>query len=325
MKLARRSFLQLAAGAAALRAGTRLARAQAYPARPVRIIVPVPAGGSLDILARLMGQRLSDKLGQAFIVENRPGGATNIGIEAVVRAPADGYTLLLIPGSVTVNATLYEKLNFNFIRDIVPVAMVTALPLVMEVNLSVPAKTVAEFIAYAKDNPGKVNFASAGNGTPQHMAGELFKVMTGVEMLHVPYRGGAPAITDLLGGQIQVYFSPLPESIENIRAGKVRALAMTTAARSQALPEVPTVGETLPGFEASTWQGIGAPRNTPIEIVERLHNEINSALADPAITARLADLGSVPTAMSRADFEKLIATETEKWAGVIRAANIKPE
>ncbi len=246
MKLARRSFLQLAAGAAALRAGTRSARAQAYPARPVRIIVPVPAGGSLDILARLMGQRLSDKLGQTFIVENRPGGATNIGIEAVVRAPADGYTLLLIPGSVTVNATLYEKLSFNFIRDIVPVAMVTALPLVMEVNLSVPAKTVAEFIAYAKANPGKVNFASAGNGTPQHMAGELFKVMTGVEMLHVPYRGGAPAITDLLGGQIQVYFSPLPESIENIRAGKVRALAMTTAARSQALPEVSTVGETLP-------------------------------------------------------------------------------
>src|SRR3954454_23083348 len=322
MKLARRSFLQLVAGIAALPVG---ARAQAYPARPVRIIVPVPAGGSLDILARLMGQRLSDKLGQTFIVENRPGGATNIGIEAVVRAPADGYTLLLIPGSVTVNATLYEKLNFNFIRDIVPVAMVTALPLVMEVNLSVPAKTVAEFIAYAKANPGKVNFASAGNGTPQHMAGELFKVMTGVEMLHVPYRGGAPAITDLLGGQIQVYFSPLPESIENIRAGKVRALAMTTAARSQALPNVPTVGEMLAGFEASTWQGIGAPRNTPIEIVERLHSEINAALADPAIKARLADLGSVPTAMSRAAFEKLIAMETEKWAGVIRAANIKPE
>ena len=263
MKLPRRKFLHLAAGAAALPALSRVAWAQAYPARPVRIIVPVPPGGALDILARLMGQWLSERLGQPFVIENRPGAGTNIGIEAVVRAPADGYTLLLIPGSVTVNATLYEKLNFNFIRDIVPIAMISQLPLVMEVNSSVPAKTVPEFIAYAKANPGKINMASAGNGTPQHMSGELFKMMTGVDMLHVPYRGGAPALTDLLGGQVQVYFSPLPESIETIKAGKVRALAVTTAARSEALPDVPTVGDFVPGFEASTWQGIGAPKIHP--------------------------------------------------------------
>src|SRR4051794_23535152 len=325
MKFPRRQFLHLAASAAALPAFSRIAGAQAYPSRPVRLIVPVPPGGALDIIARLMGQWLSERLGQSFIIENRPGGGTNIGVEAVVRAPADGYTLLLVPGSVTANATLYPKLNFDFIRDIIPIALISELPLVMEVNPSFPAKTVPEFIAYAKANPGKISMASGGTGSTSHIGGELLKLRTGIDMLHVPYRGGAPAITDLLGGQIQVYFSPLPESIENIRAGKVRALAMTTAARSQALPDVPTVGETLPGFEASTWQGIGAPRNTPIEIVERLHNEINTALADPVIAAQLADLGSVPTAMSRADFEKLIATETDKWAGVIRAANIKPE
>jgi tripartite-type tricarboxylate transporter receptor subunit TctC len=302
-----------------------MARAQAYPTRPVRIIVPVPPGGALDILARLMGQWLSERLGQPFVIESRPGAGTNIGVETVVRAPADGYTLLLIPGSVTVNATLYEKLNFNFIRDIVPIAMISGLPLVMEVNPSVPARTVPEFIAYAKSNPGKVSMASSGNGTPQHVAGELFKMMTGVDMLHVPYRGGAPALTDLIGGQVQVMFSPLPESIETIKAGKVRALAVTTAARSEALPEVPTVADSVPGFETSTWQGIGAPKNTSAEIVERLNKEINAALADPKIKAHLAVLGSVPMPMSATNFAKFIVAETEKWAKVIRAANIKAE
>ena len=325
MKLRRRTVLHWAAGAAAFLAVPRVALAQTYPARPVRIIVPVPPGGALDIIARLIGQGLSERLGQPFVIENRPGAATNIGIEAAVRAPADGYTLLLIPGSVTVNATLYDKLSFNFIRDIVPVAMLSGLPLVMEVSPAVPVKTVSEFIAYAKSNPGKVNYASSGNGTPQHIAGELFKMMTGVEMLHVPYRGGAPALTDLMGGQVQLYFSPLPESIEIIKAGKVRALAVTTAARVQALPELPTVAETVPGFEVSTWQGIGAPRNTPAEIVDRLNTEINAALANPKIKARLVDLGSVPSPMSSAGFAKLIADETEKWGKVIRAANIKAE
>ncbi len=325
MKLRRRSVLHWAAGAAALLTAPRFGFAQTYPARLVRIIVPVPPGGALDIIARLIGQWLSERLGQPFVIENRPGAATNIGIEAAVRAPADGYTLLLIPGSVTVNATLYDKLSFNFIRDIVPVAMLSGLPLVMEVNVAVPAKTVSEFIAYAKSNPGKVNYASSGNGTPQHIAGELFKMMTGVDMLHVPYRGGAPALTDLMGGQVQLYFSPLPESIEIIKGGKVRALAVTTAARAQALPELPTVADSVPGFEASTWQGIGAPRNTPAEIVDRLNTEINAALADPTIKARLKDLGSVPAPMSSAGFAKLIADETEKWGKLIRAANIKAE
>jgi tripartite-type tricarboxylate transporter receptor subunit TctC len=325
MKLLRRQFLHLAAGAAVLPTASRIAIAQNYPTRPVRIIVPVPPGGALDILARLMGQWLSEQLGQPFVIENRPGAATNIGVEVVVRAPADGYTLLLIPGSVAVNATLYKNLNFNFIRDIVPIAMISRLPLVMEVNLSVPARTVPEFIAYAKTNPGKISMASSGNGTPQHISGELFKTMTGVDMLHVPYRGGAPALTDLIGGQVQVMFSPLPESIGTIRAGNVRALAVTTATRSEALPDVPTVGEFVPGFEASTWQGIGAPKNTSAEIVDRLNKEINAALADPKIKARLADLGSMPTPMSPAGFEKLIVTETEKWGNVIRASNIKPD
>jgi tripartite-type tricarboxylate transporter receptor subunit TctC len=325
MKLLRRQFLHLAAGAAVLPTASRIAIAQNYPTRPVRIIVPVPPGGALDILARLMGQWLSEQLGQPFVIENRPGAATNIGVEVVVRAPADGYTLLLIPGSVAANATLYKNLNFNFIRDIVPIAMISRLPLVMEVNLSVPARTVPEFIAYAKTNPGKISMASSGNGTPQHISGELFKTMTGVDMLHVPYRGGAPALTDLIGGQVQVMFSPLPESIGTIRAGNVRALAVTTATRSEALPDVPTVGEFVPGFEASTWQGIGAPKNTSAEIVDRLNKEINAALADPKIKARLADLGSMPTPMSPAGFEKLIVTETEKWGNVIRASNIKPD
>jgi tripartite-type tricarboxylate transporter receptor subunit TctC len=323
MKLSRRRFLHLPAGAVALPAVSRLAWAQTYPSRPVRIIVPVAPGGALDILARLIGQWLSERLGQPFVIENRPGAGTNIGIEAVVRAPADGYTLLLIPASVTVNATLYEKLNFNFIRDIDPIAMISSLPLVMEVNSSVPAKTVPEFIAYAKANPGKISMASGGSGSPSHVGGELFKMMTGVDMLHVPYRGGAPALTDLIGGQVQVMFSPLPESIETIRAGKVRALAVTSAARSEALPEAPTVGDFVPGFEASTWQGIGAPKNTSAEIIDRLNKEINAALADPKIKARLADLGSVPTPMSPVEFKNLIVAETEKWAKVIHAANIK--
>jgi tripartite-type tricarboxylate transporter receptor subunit TctC len=325
MKLLRRQFLHLAAGAAVLPTASRIAIAQNYPTRPVRIIVPVPPGGALDILARLMGQCLSEQLGQPFVIENRPGAATNIGVEVVVHAPADGYTLLLIPGSVAANATLYKNLNFNFIRDIVPIAMISRLPLVMEVNLSVPARTVPEFIAYAKTNPGKISMASSGNGTPQHISGELFKTMTGVDMLHVPYRGGAPALTDLISGQVQVMFSPLPESIGTIRAGNVRALAVTTATRSEALPDVPTVGEFVSGFEASTWQGIGAPKNTSAEIVDRLNKEINAALADPKIKARLADLGSMPTPMSPAGFEKLIVTETEKWGNVIRASNIKPD
>ncbi len=322
MKLPRRQFLRLAAGAAALPALSRVATAQAYPSRLVRIIVPVPPGGALDILARLMGQWLSERLGQAFVIENRPGGGTNIGIEAVVRAPADGYTLLLIPGSVAANTTLYQHLTFDFIRDIVPIAMISSLPLVMEVNLSNPAKTVPEFVAWAKANPGKVSMASGGTGSTSHLGGELLKLMTGIDMLHVPYRGGAPALTDLMGGQVQVYFSPLPESIETIRGGKIRALAVTTAKRSQALPDVPAIAESVPGFEASTWQGIGAPKNTPVEIVARLNKEINAALANETIKARLADVGSVPMPMSPAEFEKFIAEETAKWAKVIRDAKI---
>jgi tripartite-type tricarboxylate transporter receptor subunit TctC len=287
MILLRRRFLHLVAGAAALPAVARMANAQAYPTRPVRIVVPVPPGGALDILARLICQRLTERLGQPFVIENRPGAGTNIGIEAVVRAPADGYTLLLIPQSVTTNATLYENLSFNFIRDIVPIAMISSLPLVMEVTASLPAKTVPEFIAYAKSNPGKISMASGGSGSMSHIGGELFKLMTHIDMLHVPYRGGAPALTDLIGGQVQVMFSPLPESIETIKGGQVRALAVTTATRSRALPEVPTVAESVPGFEASTWQGIGAPKGTSDEIVERLNKEINAALADPRSTRGL--------------------------------------
>jgi len=324
MKFPRRQFLHLAAGATVLSGISRLAFAQSYPTHPVRIIVPVAPGGALDILARLIGQWLSQRLGQSFVIENRPGGGTNIGIETVVRASADGYTLLLIPGSVTVNATLFKKLNFNFIRDIVPIAMISSLPLVMEVNLSVPAKTVPEFIAYVKANPGKISMASGGIGSPHHIAGELFKMTTGVDMVHVAYHGGAPALIDLIGGRVQVMFSPLPESIATIKAGKVRALAVTTAKRSELLPDLPTVGDFVPGFEATTWQGIGAPKNTPPEIVAKLNEEINAGLADPKIKARLASLGSVPTPMSPAEFERIIVAETEKWGKVIRAAHIEP-
>src|SRR5262245_5448313 len=292
MQPTRRATLCLATAAVALPALLRLASAQAYPSRPVRIIVPVPPGGALDILARLMGQWLSDHLGQAFVIENRPGGGTNIGVEAVVRAPADGYTLLLVPGSVTANATLYQHLSFDFIRDIAPVAKISSLPLVMVVSAAHPAKTVPEFITWAKANPGKVSMASGGTGSTSHIAGELLKLMTGIDMLHVPYRGGAPAITDLMGGTVQVYFSPLPESIATIKGGQLRALAVTTAKRSDALPGVPTIAESVPGFEASTWQGIGAPKSTPAEITATLNREINAALADATIKARLADLGS---------------------------------
>ena len=288
-------------------------------------IVGFAAGGAPDILARLMGQWLSERLGQPFVIENRPGAGSNIATEAVVRAPPDGYTLLLVSPANAINATLYDKLNFNFIRDIAPVAGIIREPHVMVVNPSVPAKTVPEFIAYAKANPGKLNMASAGNGTAAHVAGELFKMMTGVDMVHVPYRGAAPALTDLLGGQVQVMFAAMPASIEYIRAGKLRALAVTTATRSEALPDIPTVGEFVPGYEASAWFGVGAPKNTPAEIIDKLNKEINAALADPKIKARLADLGGTVLPGSPADFGKLIADETEKWGKVIRAANIKPE
>jgi len=325
MKLPRRQFLHLAAGAAALPFVSRFAWAQSYPTRPVRIIVGFTAGGVNDTLARLIGQWLSERLGQPFIIENRPGAGGNVGTEAVGRAPADGYTLLLIAPSNAINATLYDKLNYNFIRDIAPVSSISLEPEVVVVNPSVPAKTVPEFIAYAKANPSQLNFASAGNGVAGHLAGELFKMMTGISMVHVPYRGGAPAVTDLLGGQVQVMFLVISASIEHIKAGKLRPLAVTSAARSEALPDVPTVGEFVPGYESSVWFGVGAPKNTPAEIVDKLNKEINTGLADPAIKARLDRLGITVFAGSPAGFGKFIAEETEKWGKVIRTANIKPE
>ena len=325
MKLPRRKFLHLAACAAALPAMSRVAGAQAYPTRPVRWIVGYPPAGATDIAARLMGQWLSDRLGQPFVIENRPGASGNIGTEAVVNALPDGYTLLLVNAGNAINATLYEKLKYNLIRDIAPVAGIIRVPLVMQVNPSVPVKTVPEFIAYAKANPGKLNMASAGNGTPQHVSGELFKMMAGVNMTHVPYRGSAPALTDLLGGQVQVVFDTTLASIEYIRAGRLRPLAVTTATRLEALPEIPTVSDFLPGYEASGWYGVGAPKDTPTEIVDKLNKEINAALANPKIKAQLADLGGIVLALSPAEFGKLIADETEKWGKVIRAANIKPE
>jgi tripartite-type tricarboxylate transporter receptor subunit TctC len=325
MKLPRRNFLHLAAGAAALPAVSCFAWAQAYPSRPVRVVVPFAAGGPGDILARLIGQWLSERFGQPFVIENRPGGGSNIGTEAVVRAPGDGYSLLLASGANAINAALYEKLNFNFIRDIAPVASIIRTPLVMVVNPSVPAKTVPEFIAYAKANPGKINMASGGTGTGTHIAGELFKMMAGVDMVHVPYRGGGPALTDLLGGQMQVYFPTTVTSIEYIRAGRLRALAVTTATRSDALPDLPTVSEFVPGYEASFCTGIGAPRNTPAEIIDKLNMEINAGLADPKLKARLTDLGGTVLALSPAEFGKLIADETDKWAKVVKFAGIKAE
>ena len=325
MKLARRKFLHLAAGAAALPAVLRFAWAQAYPSRPVRILVGFAAGGSSDIVARLIGQSLSERLGQPFFIENRIGAGTNLATEAVVRAPADGHTLLLATVSNAINATLYEKLNFTFIRDITPVAGLSREPNVMLVHPLVPAKTVPEFIAYAEANPGKVVMASGGHGAPSHASGELFKMMTGVNMLHVPYRGGAPALTGILAGQVHVYFSPLVASIEHIKVGKLRALAVTTATRSEVLPDIPTLADFIPGYEASTWLGVGTPKNTPAEIVDRLNKEINAALAEPKLKARLADLGGEVLSGSPADFGRLIGEETEKWGKVIRAANIKAE
>jgi tripartite-type tricarboxylate transporter receptor subunit TctC len=323
--LGRRKFLHLAAGAAALPAVSRVARAQAYPTRPVRWIVGFAPGGGNDIIARLMGQWLSERLGQQFVIENRPGAGTNIATEVVVNAPPDGYTLLLAGIPNAFNASLFGKLNFNFIRDIAPVAGIIRMPLVMVVNPSVPANTVPEFIAYAKANPGKVNMASAGTGGGTHLAGELFKTMAGVNLVHVPYRSNGPALVALLGGQAEVLFPSLSSSIEYIRTGKLRGLAVTTAMRSEAMPELPTVGEFVPGYEISAWYGAGAPKGTPTEVIDKLNREINEILADPKAKARLADLGGTVLAGSPADFGKFIADETEKWGKVIRAANIKAE
>jgi tripartite-type tricarboxylate transporter receptor subunit TctC len=325
MKLPRRNFLHLAVVAAALPTVSRFAWAQAYPSRPVRLIVPLAPAGASDITARLIGQWLSERLGQQFVIDNRPGGGGNIGTEAVVRSPADGYTLLLVGGFNAVNATFYDKLNYNFIRDIAPVASIIRTPFVMAVNPTVPAKTVPEFIAYAKTSPGKINYASAGTGTSTHLTGELFKMMAGVDMVHVPYRGGGPAFNDLLAGQVQVMFPTTVSSIGYIRAGRLRALAVTAATRSEVLPGIPTVAEFVPGYEASQWYGVGTPKATPAEIVDKLNKEINAGLADPKMQARLADFGGTPLVGSPADFGKLIADETEKWGNVIRALNIKAE
>ena len=325
LKTSRRRFLQLAAGAAVYPALSRIAQAQTYPSRPVRIIVGFPPGGAADITARLIGQWLSERLGQPFVVENRPGAGTNLATESVVKAPADGYTLLLVTVANTVNATLYEWLNFDFIRDIAPVAGLIRGPLVLELNPAVPADTISEFIAYAKANPGTMNMASAGNGTPGHMAAELFQLMTGLDFIDVPYRGGARALTDLLAGHVQAMFDNLPTSLEYIRAGKVRPLAVTTAVRSGALPHLPTVSEFVPGYEVSSWFGIGLPRGTSEEIVDKLNTAINAGLADPYVKAQLTDSGSTILGGSPADFSKLIVEETEKWRKVVRAANIKPE
>ena len=321
----RRQFLHLAAGVAVLPAVPRIAWAQAYPSRRVRIIVAVAAGGGNDIIARLIGQWLSERLGQPFIVDNRPGGASNTGTEAAVRSPPDGYTLLLSALSNAVNATLYDNLNFNFIRDMVPVAGIIRVSNVMYAHPSVPATTLPEFIAYAKANPGKINMASAGNGSSSHMAGELFKLLAGVDLVHVPYRGQGPALIDLLGGQVQVMFATTPGTTDYAKTGKLRALAVTTAMRVEALPDVPTVADFVAGYESSQWYGVTAPRNTPAEIIDKLNREINAGLHDPKIKARLADLGGSPLEGSPADFGKLIAEETEKWGKVIRAANIKPD
>ena len=324
-KLPRRRFLQLAAGAAALPVVSRVARAQGYPTRPVRVIVPFAPAGDSDLVARLMGKWLSERLGQPFVIENRPGAGTNIGTEAVARAPADGYTLLIASPAAAINAMLYERLSFNFIRDIAPVAGVIRAPFVMEINPSIPAKTVPEFIAYAKSNPGKISMASSGIGSGPHAAGALFGMMAGVDMIHVPYRGQGPALTALLGGQVQLYFAAIPSSIQYIRSGRLRALAVTSGARSEALPDVPSLSDFLPGYEASFWAGFCAPKNTPIPVVDKLNSEINAALADPKIKAGLVGLGATVLPGSPADFEKLIGDETEKWGKVIRAANIKAE
>jgi tripartite-type tricarboxylate transporter receptor subunit TctC len=325
MKLPRRQFLHLAAGAVALSTVARVARAEAYPSRPVRWIVGfAPAGGN-DIVARLMAQWLSQRTGQQFFVENRPGAGTNIATEIVVHAPADGYTLLLVGASGAINATLYDNLNFTFLRDIAPVAGIMIEPLFMTTHPSVPVGTVPEFIAYAKANPGKVNMASAGIGSAGHLAGELFKAMAGVDLVHVPYRGNGPALAALLGAQVQVLFPTPPSSIAYIRAGKLRGLAVTGATRSQALPDLPTVGEFIPGYQVSAWYGAGAPKGTPAEAIDKINSEINAGLATPQMQARFAELGGAPMPMTPAEFGKLIADETEKWGKVIRAAHIRRE
>jgi tripartite-type tricarboxylate transporter receptor subunit TctC len=325
MKLPRRNFLHLAATAAALPTFSRMARAQGYPTRPVRIVVTTAPGSAPDIIARLIGQWLSERLGKSFVIDNRSGGGGNIGTEAVVNAPPDGYTLLMVGTLHAINATLYDKLNYNFVRDVAPVAGAMRSPNVLMLHPSVPAKTVPEFLAYAKANPGKLNMASAGNGTASHVAGELFKMMTGVDMAHVPYRGAGPALTDLLGGQVQVMIASTTAAIPYIKSGKLHPLAVTTSTRLEVLPDIPTVGEFVPGYEASGWFGIGAPKNTPIEIIDKLNTEINASLADPKLQARLADLGGTVMIGSPADFGKHIADETEKWGNVIRALNIKAE
>jgi tripartite-type tricarboxylate transporter receptor subunit TctC len=325
MKLSRRQFLRLAAGAAVLPAFSRIVRAQAYPTRSVRLVVGFPPGQTADIIARLMGQWLTERRGQPIIIDNRPGASSNIATEMVVRSPADGYTLLSVNSSNLINATLYEKLPYNFLRDIDPIASFSRVALVMEVSPSFPARTVPEFIAYAKANPGKINMASGGTGNSTHVTGELFKMMAGVNLLHVPYRGSPPALTDLIGGRVQVMFDVLSSSVEHIRSGRLRALAVTTAMRSEALPDVPTLGEFVPGYEASALAGVGAPKGTPAEIIEKLNSEINAGLADPKMKSRFADLGLTPLSLSAADFAKLVADETEKWGKVVKFANIRPE
>src|SRR5438445_10736487 len=325
MKLLRRKFLELTGGIVAAAAFPQFALADNYPTRPVRIIAGFAAGGGVDITARLIGQWLADRLGQSFVVENRAGAGGNIGTEAVVTATPDGYTLLLATVPNAVNASLYEKLSFNFVRDIAPVAGVIRVPMVVLVHPSVPAQTLAEFIAYAKANPGKVNMASAGSGSAPHMAGELFKMMTGVDMVHVPYRGQGPALSDLLGGQVQILFAAAPGTADHIKTGKLRALAVTTAARMAELPEIPTVGDSVPGYEASQWYGFAAPKNTPGELGGKLNKEINAAIADPGMKAKLAAIGGAPMPGSPADFGRLITDETEKWGKVVRTGGLKPE
>jgi tripartite-type tricarboxylate transporter receptor subunit TctC len=323
MKIPRREFLRFAAGGIAIAGNSRIATADTYPARPVHIIVGFPPGAASDINARLIGDWLSQRLNAQFIVDNRPGAGSNVGTEAAAHAPADGYTLLLVTPPNAINASLYDNLNFNFLRDIAPVASIMRTPMIMEVNAALPIKTVAEFIAYAKANPGKLNFASSGNGTGSHVAAELFKFMTGVDIVHVPYRGPAQALTDLISGRVQVMFDVLTSSIGHIRAGEVRAIAVTTAARSAALPDVPTVADTVPGYESSGWAGVGAPVNTPADIVATLNGAIGAGLADAKVQVSLADLGAAPAPMTAAAFGKFLADETEKWAKVVKFANIK--
>jgi len=325
MKLPRRQFLHLATGSAALAVAPRVAWAQAYPSRPVRLVIGYTPGGSADLTARLMAQWLSERLGQQFVVESRPGAGTNLATEAVVHAPPDGYTLLLIAPANAINASLYEKLNHNFLRDIAPVGGINHFPNVVEVNPSVPVKTIPELIAYAKANPGKLNMASAGAGSTIHVSGELFKMMTGVNMVHIPYRGAAPALTDMIGGQVQVMFDNIPTSIEYIRAGKLRPLAVTSVTRSELLPDIPTVADFVPGYEASAWYGVGAPKNTPAEIINKLNLTMNAILADPAVKARFASMGATLITASPAEFGQYVAEETEKWAKVVKFSGAKPD